>query len=63
MESNEICHDQYYRPILVNRIRSLKLLDGKRVTEEEKRAAARIAKREADRRRENDRVTSQFEER
>ncbi|KAJ3411791.1 Leucine-rich repeat-containing protein 49, partial [Chytridiales sp. JEL 0842] len=63
LEANEICQDQYYRPILVNRIRSLKILDGKRITEEEKRGAARIAKRESERRKEHDRAATQFEER
>ncbi|KAJ3327688.1 Leucine-rich repeat-containing protein 49 [Blyttiomyces sp. JEL0837] len=63
MESNPVCEDQYYRSILTNRIKTLKYLDGKRITEDERRVAARIAKREADRRRENDRANLLSEER
>ncbi|KAJ3217402.1 Leucine-rich repeat-containing protein 49 [Dinochytrium kinnereticum] len=54
LESNPINSDEFYRAILVNRIRALRILDGKRVTDEERRHAAKIAKREAERRKEND---------
>jgi hypothetical protein len=63
MDSNHICMDEYYRAILVNRIKSLKFLDGKRVSEDERRVAARIAKREAERRKASDRVSMLSEER
>ncbi|KAI9344317.1 hypothetical protein BDR26DRAFT_857606 [Obelidium mucronatum] len=63
LESNPITQDQYYRLILANRVKSLKHLDGKRITEEEKRTALRIAKRETERRKETERVVSQAEER
>ncbi|KAI9353057.1 hypothetical protein DFJ73DRAFT_341434 [Zopfochytrium polystomum] len=63
LDSNAICSDHYYRAILINRIKTLKYLDGKRVAEDERRLAARIAKREADRRKENDRVVLLSEER
>ena len=63
MESNPICQDQYYRAILINRIKTLKILDGRKISDDERRSATRIAKREAERRKENDRVTFQYEER
>ncbi|KAI8850253.1 hypothetical protein BC829DRAFT_164138 [Chytridium lagenaria] len=54
METNPINSDEFYRAILVNRIKTLRVLDGKRVSDEERRHAAKIAKREAERRKEND---------
>ncbi|TPX63522.1 hypothetical protein CcCBS67573_g08659 [Chytriomyces confervae] len=63
MEQNPITTDQYYRLILANRIKSLKYLDGKRISEEEKRTATRIAKRETERRKESERVLTLAEER
>ncbi|KAJ3232056.1 Leucine-rich repeat-containing protein 49 [Chytriomyces hyalinus] len=63
MEQNPITTDQYYRLILANRIKSLKFLDGKRISEEEKRTATRIAKRETERRKESERVLTLAEER
>ncbi|ORY47054.1 L domain-like protein [Rhizoclosmatium globosum] len=63
LEGNPITADQYYRLILANRIKTLKYLDGKRISEEEKRTALKIAKRETERRKETERVLSQAEER
>ncbi|KAJ3231500.1 Leucine-rich repeat-containing protein 49 [Chytriomyces hyalinus] len=63
MEQNPITTDQYYRLILANRIKSLKYLDSKRISEEEKRTATRIAKRETERRKESERVLTLAEER
>ena len=50
MSNNVICCDAYYRRVLVHRCKGLKVLDGRRVGEEERRGAARVARREAERR-------------
>ncbi|KND03689.1 uncharacterized protein SPPG_01156 [Spizellomyces punctatus DAOM BR117] len=63
IDSNPICKDGFHRAFVINRIRSLKTLDGKRINDEERRAATKIARRESERRKESERMNLQREER
>ncbi|KAI9205944.1 uncharacterized protein BJ171DRAFT_598127 [Polychytrium aggregatum] len=63
IDSNPIIEDQYSKPFIIHKMKTLKLMDGKRIGDDERRAAAKISKREADRKRESDRLTFQLEER
>ncbi|KAI8923820.1 hypothetical protein BC831DRAFT_469006 [Entophlyctis helioformis] len=63
MDQNKVASQDHYRALVVSRCKSVKLLDGRRVLEEERRSATRLAKREADRRREIERRSNQVEER
>ncbi|EGF84333.1 hypothetical protein BATDEDRAFT_22283 [Batrachochytrium dendrobatidis JAM81] len=63
MEQNAVTELNKYRICIINRCKALKLLDGRRVLDEERRSALKIAKKDAERKREVDRKTSQVEER
>lgn len=52
LEGNSISEETLYRPIFTNFLKSLKSIDGKRVTEEDRRTSAKIIRREEDRRKE-----------
>ena len=63
MDNNPLCNEPFYRQNLINSIRHLRQLDNKRITEEERRTSSKIARKEAERRRETQRVTEQMESR
>ncbi|KAL2916830.1 hypothetical protein HK105_203609 [Polyrhizophydium stewartii] len=63
MDQNKVSEAEPYRTSIVSRCKSIKLLDGRRVLEEERRSAAKIAKKDAEKRREMERRTTQVEER
>ena len=54
LEGNPASFDILYRGFMICRIKTLKLLDGKRITEDEKRASNRIGKRVNERRSESE---------
>nr|KAJ3421129.1 hypothetical protein HK105_004424 [Polyrhizophydium stewartii] len=59
MDQNKVSEAEPYRTSIVSRCKSIKLLDGRRVLEEERRSAAKIAKKDAEKRREMERRTTQ----
>ncbi|KAJ3023322.1 Leucine-rich repeat-containing protein 49 [Thoreauomyces humboldtii] len=59
LENNPVCSDGVHRAFIINRIRSLKVLDGRRVSEEERRSATNVARRETEKRKESERIASQ----
>ncbi|KAI8903676.1 hypothetical protein DFJ77DRAFT_101115 [Powellomyces hirtus] len=63
LENNPICRDNTHRGFIINRMRSVKILDGRRVSEEERRAAVKLARKESERLRECERVATQKDER
>lgn len=50
MESNPAAFDVLYRGFIVYKMKSLKLFDGKRITEDERRSSVRVEKRATERR-------------
>ncbi|KAJ3383838.1 hypothetical protein HDU84_003360, partial [Entophlyctis sp. JEL0112] len=63
LDENPINSDQYYRLIFANRVKTLRYLDGRRVGEEERRTAMRIARKEGEKRKESARAIGVAEER
>lgn len=63
IDGNPVCKDGFHRAFVINRIRTLKVLDGKRITEEERRAAIKLARREIEKRKESERVLLEKEQR
>ncbi|KAJ3148851.1 Leucine-rich repeat-containing protein 49 [Geranomyces variabilis] len=64
LDGNPICREGcFHRAFVINRIRSLKILDGRRVSEEERRTANKVARKESLRLKEFERVATQRDER
>ncbi|KAI9106283.1 hypothetical protein DFS34DRAFT_57779 [Phlyctochytrium arcticum] len=63
IENNPVTHHTPHRSLILNRLANLKSLDGRRITDEERRTASKVAKREMERRKEWDRVNVVKEER
>jgi hypothetical protein len=62
LESNPWANDSTYRYYCINNIKSLKFLDGKRISDQERRNASKSARREAEKLREVERVTQKQEQ-
>ncbi|ORX42963.1 hypothetical protein BCR36DRAFT_406903 [Piromyces finnis] len=62
LEHNPIFNIPLYRSTLIFKFRYIKILDGHRVTEEEKRLSYKITKKEEEKRKENERITQKNEE-
>ncbi|KAJ1336374.1 hypothetical protein BSLG_007158 [Batrachochytrium salamandrivorans] len=63
IETNKATDQTKYRLRIISRCKNIKLLDGRRVLDEERRSASKIAKKETDRKRAIDRRSTQVEER
>jgi leucine-rich repeat-containing protein 49 len=50
LEGNAATSDSFYRSNMLSRIRTLKILDGRRILEEERRTASRLDKRASEKR-------------
>jgi hypothetical protein len=61
-EKNPISVVPLYRPTVIFKFRYIKILDGHRVSEEEKRLSYKITKKEEEKRKENERITQKNEE-
>ncbi|KAJ3163674.1 Leucine-rich repeat-containing protein 49 [Geranomyces michiganensis] len=60
LDGNPICREGcFHRAFVINRIQSLKVLDGRRVSEEERRSANKVARKESERLKEFERVATQ----
>jgi hypothetical protein len=62
-DENPLAEQPQFKTILVARLQSLKLLDGKRILDETKRSAVRIARREEMRRKDEERRAGYLQER
>jgi len=62
LENNPISNIPLYRSTIIFKFRYIKILDGHRVTEEEKRLSYKITKKEEEKRKENERITQKNEE-
>ncbi|KAJ3190075.1 Leucine-rich repeat-containing protein 49 [Gaertneriomyces sp. JEL0708] len=63
LDCNPLSVENSHRMFVVDSMRGLKVLDGKRVSEEERKYAAKVAKRELERRREMERALLEKQER
>ncbi|KAJ1549546.1 hypothetical protein HK096_011394 [Nowakowskiella sp. JEL0078] len=63
LESNPVTSDSFHRMYIINGMRTLKIFDGKRISEEERRNALKMTKREIEKRKESERLSMQSEER
>eukprot|EP00048_Salpingoeca_helianthica_P007120 m.106766 g.106766 ORF g.106766 m.106766 type:complete len:725 (+) comp14237_c0_seq2:752-2926(+) len=63
LDGNPVCREPCYRDAVVDALRTLRLLDARRVADDERRGAAAALKRDTDRRREAERAAQQKSER
>lgn len=56
IDANPIVEEELYRSSIINRMKQLKILDGKRIVEEERKSALKMIKRENERRLEQERL-------
>ena len=63
LEGNAAALDSFYRSNMLSRIRTLKILDGRRILEEERRAASRLDKRASEKRVEHEKSAMKTAER
>ncbi|ESP05320.1 hypothetical protein LOTGIDRAFT_208342 [Lottia gigantea] len=63
LDGNPLCQDQYYKQIILRNMQQLKQLDMKKVSEEERRIALVMARKEAEKRRESNKIAIMKEKR
>ncbi|KAI8801235.1 hypothetical protein BJ742DRAFT_38984 [Cladochytrium replicatum] len=63
LDNNPVCADSLFRSFALSGFRNVRILDGRKVTDDERRAASKVVKREAGRRKEEERLNIQLEER
>ncbi|XP_050401173.1 leucine-rich repeat-containing protein 49 [Patella vulgata] len=56
LDGNPLCQDQYYKQIILRHMQQLKQLDMKKISEEERRIALVMARKEAEKRRETNKL-------
>jgi hypothetical protein len=63
MDQNPVTSDALYRGTVISRLKTLKLLDGRRITDEEKRASIKIEKKAIERKTEQEKSQRKVAER